>query len=102
MSDIAKDIILINIEDEMKRSYLGYAVSMIIARALPDVRAGQKPVQRRILMAMHDLNLNPSAPLQRSPLKSPVIPPETTIHTANRSFIRPWFVWPRTSTHGIR
>ncbi|MHB0913342.1 MAG: DNA gyrase subunit A, partial [Armatimonadota bacterium] len=50
----------------MKRSYLGYAVSMIIARALPDVRDGLKPVQRRILMAMHDLNLTPGAHYRKS------------------------------------
>ena len=66
MSDIAKEIVQINIEDEMKRSYLGYAVSMIIARALPDVRDGLKPVQRRILMAMNDLHLTPSAHYRKS------------------------------------
>ncbi len=66
MSDIAKVIIPVNIEEEMKRSYLGYAVSMIIARALPDVRDGLKPVQRRILMAMNDLHLNPSAHYRKS------------------------------------
>lgn len=66
MSDIAREIIPINIEDEMKRSYLGYAVSMIIARALPDVRDGLKPVQRRILMAMNDLHLTPNAHYRKS------------------------------------
>ncbi|MHB1458552.1 MAG: DNA gyrase subunit A, partial [Armatimonadota bacterium] len=50
----------------MKRSYLGYAVSMIIARALPDVRDGLKPVQRRILMAMNDLHLSPNAHYRKS------------------------------------
>ena len=66
MSDIAREIIPVNIEDEMKRSYLGYAVSMIIARALPDVRDGLKPVQRRILMAMNDLHLTPNAHYRKS------------------------------------
>ena len=66
MSDIAREVITINIEDEMKKSYLGYAVSMIIARALPDVRDGLKPVQRRILMAMNDLHLTPSAHYRKS------------------------------------
>ncbi|MHB1000424.1 MAG: DNA gyrase subunit A [Armatimonadota bacterium] len=66
MSDIAREIISVNIEDEMKRSYLGYAVSMIIARALPDVRDGLKPVQRRILMAMNDLHLSPNAHYRKS------------------------------------
>ena len=66
MSETENGVILVNIEDEMKRSYLGYAVSMIIARALPDVRDGLKPVQRRILMAMNDLNLTPNAHYRKS------------------------------------
>jgi len=66
VSDIAREVIPVNIEDEMKRSYLGYAVSMIIARALPDVRDGLKPVQRRILMAMNDLHLTPNAHYRKS------------------------------------
>jgi len=49
------------IEDEMKTSYLRYAMSVIVSRALPDVRDGLKPSQRRILVAMHDLNLGPSS-----------------------------------------
>lgn len=57
---------LIDISDELKRSYLGYAVSTLIARALPDVRDGLKPVQRRILMAMNDLNLGPGSQRRKS------------------------------------
>ena len=49
------------IEREMRESYLTYALSVIHDRALPDVRDGLKPSQRRILVAMHDLNLNPRA-----------------------------------------
>ena len=49
------------IEDEVKESYLTYAMSVIVSRALPDVRDGLKPSQRRILVAMHDLNLGPTA-----------------------------------------
>ena len=45
----------INIEDEVKYSYLDYAMSVIIGRAIPDIRDGLKPVHRRILFAMHDL-----------------------------------------------
>ncbi len=60
------DIILIGIEDEMRRSYLGYAVSTLVSRALPDVRDGLKPVQRRILMAMNDLNLTPGSQHRKS------------------------------------
>ncbi|XBC37819.1 MAG: DNA topoisomerase (ATP-hydrolyzing) subunit A [Buchnera aphidicola (Meitanaphis microgallis)] len=56
MKKIAKEIIKINIEDELKNSYLDYAMSVIIGRALPDVRDGLKPVHRRILFAMKELN----------------------------------------------
>jgi len=66
VDEIAREVVPVNIEDEMKRSYLGYAVSMIIARALPDVRDGLKPVQRRILMSMHDLHLTPGSHYRKS------------------------------------
>ena len=55
-------IIGVNVEDEMRRSYLDYAMSVIVARALPDVRDGLKPVHRRILFAMSQLGLNPDKP----------------------------------------
>src|SRR5262247_3783492 len=51
----------LKIEDELKDSYLSYAMSVIISRALPDVRDGLKPSQRRILLAMNDLGLGPAA-----------------------------------------
>ena len=51
----------LNIEDELKDSYLSYAMSVIISRALPDARDGLKPSQRRILLAMNDLGLGPTA-----------------------------------------
>src|SRR5512143_1813901 len=50
----------VNIEEELKSSYLDYAMSVIVARALPDVRDGLKPAQRRILYAMHEMNLGPT------------------------------------------
>ncbi len=53
MSDFAKEVVAINLEDEMKKSYLDYAMSVIIGRALPDVRDGLKPVHRRILHSMN-------------------------------------------------
>ena len=53
------DISTITIEDELKRSYLDYAMSVIVSRALPDARDGLKPVHRRILYSMHDLNMTP-------------------------------------------
>ena len=54
------------IEDEMKKSYLDYAMSVIIGRALPDVRDGLKPVHRRILYAMHELGLEWNKPFKKS------------------------------------
>ncbi len=56
----------VNIEDEMSSSYLDYAMSVIVARALPDVRDGLKPVQRRILYAMDGLGLAPNSPHKKS------------------------------------
>lgn len=53
---------IVNVDEELGRSYVNYAMSVIIARALPDVRDGLKPVQRRILYAMRDLNLTPGNP----------------------------------------
>jgi len=55
MASVAKEIIGVNLEDEMRRSYLDYAMSVIVGRALPDVRDGLKPVHRRALFAMHVL-----------------------------------------------
>src|SRR5215470_4432222 len=52
-----KQLVPVEIEAEMKKSYLDYAMSVIVARAIPDVRDGLKPVQRRILVAMNDLGL---------------------------------------------
>lgn len=56
MGDIAKEILPVTIEDELKKSYLDYAMSVIVGRALPDVRDGLKPVHRRVLFAMSELN----------------------------------------------
>lgn len=55
MTDLASSITPINIEDELKNSYLDYAMSVIVGRALPDVRDGLKPVHRRVLFAMNEL-----------------------------------------------
>ena len=57
MSELAKEIIPVNLEDEMRRSYLDYAMSVIVGRALPDVRDGLKPVHRRVLYAMNELGV---------------------------------------------
>ena len=58
-------IIPVYIEEEMKSSYLAYSMSVIVGRALPDVRDGLKPVHRRVLYAMEDLNLEHSKGLQK-------------------------------------
>ncbi|MDP4918551.1 MAG: DNA gyrase subunit A [Haliea sp.] len=56
MGELAKEILPVNIEDELKQSYLDYAMSVIVGRALPDVRDGLKPVHRRVLFAMNELS----------------------------------------------
>jgi DNA gyrase subunit A len=61
----SKNLIPINIEDEMRRSYLDYAMSVIVGRALPDVRDGLKPVHRRILYAMSEMGLNFNRPTRK-------------------------------------
>ncbi len=57
---------VVSIEEEMKGCYLDYAMSVIVARALPDVRDGLKPVQRRVLYTMHDMGLGPNSPHRKS------------------------------------
>ena len=59
-------IIPVGIEEEMKASYLSYAMSVIVGRALPDIRDGLKPVHRRILFAMQDLHLEHNKPYKKS------------------------------------
>ena len=66
MGEFAKEILPVNIEEEMKQSYLDYAMSVIVGRALPDVRDGLKPVHRRILHAMQELDLHWNRPFKKS------------------------------------
>ena len=66
MADLAQEIIPVNLEDEMRRSYLDYAMSVIVGRALPDVRDGLKPVHRRVLFAMHELGAHSNRPYYKS------------------------------------
>ena len=66
MSNLAKDIVPVKIEEELKQSYLDYAMSVIVGRALPDVRDGLKPVHRRVLFAMHQLNNDWNKPYKKS------------------------------------
>ena len=66
MEENAKKIIRVDIEKEMKKSYIDYAMSVIVSRALPDVRDGLKPVHRRILYSMNGLGLTPEKPFRKS------------------------------------
>ena len=66
MEENAKKVILVDIEKEMKKSYIDYAMSVIVQRALPDVRDGLKPVHRRILYSMNELGLTPDKPFRKS------------------------------------
>ncbi len=66
MDEFAKETLPVNIEDEMKTSYLDYAMSVIVGRALPDVRDGLKPVHRRVLYAMHELSNGFNRPYKKS------------------------------------
>ena len=66
MAELAKEIIPVNLEDEMRRSYLDYAMSVIVGRALPDVRDGLKPVHRRVLFAMNELGAHSNKPYYKS------------------------------------
>jgi DNA gyrase subunit A len=66
MSEFAKETLPVSLEDEMKKSYLDYAMSVIVGRALPDVRDGLKPVHRRVLFAMHELSNSYNRPYKKS------------------------------------
>jgi DNA gyrase subunit A len=66
MADIAKEVFPVNLEDEMRQSYLEYAMSVIVGRALPDVRDGLKPVHRRVLFAMSVLGNDYNKPYKKS------------------------------------
>ena len=66
MVEAAKEIFPVNLEDEMRQSYLDYAMSVIVGRALPDVRDGLKPVHRRVLYAMRELGNEYNRPYKKS------------------------------------
>ena len=66
MSEIARELLHVNLEDEMRQSYLDYAMSVIVGRALPDVRDGLKPVHRRVLYAMRELGNDWNKPYKKS------------------------------------
>ena len=66
MGDLAREVLPVNIEDELKQSYLDYAMSVIVGRALPDARDGLKPVHRRVLFAMNELGNDWNKPYKKS------------------------------------
>ena len=66
MDSVNQKIIPVDLEDEMKKSYIDYAMSVIVGRALPDVRDGLKPVHRRILYSMYELGLTSDKPYRKS------------------------------------
>ena len=77
MSEFSKKTLPIQLESEMKQSFISYAMAVIINRALPDVRDGLKPVHRRILYSMHELGLTPDKPFRK----------------CARIRLKVWFVW---------
>lgn len=66
MDQFAKETLPVSLEEEMRSSYLAYAMSVIVGRALPDVRDGLKPVHRRALYSMHELNNDWNRPYKKS------------------------------------
>ena len=66
MDSVNQTILNVNLEEEMKKSYIDYAMSVIVGRALPDVRDGLKPVHRRILYSMHELGMTSDKPYRKS------------------------------------
>ena len=87
-----KNIINVNLAEEMKTSFRDYAMSVIVARALPDVRDGLKPVHRRILYGMNELGTTPDKPHKNLP----VLPGMSWVnitHMETARFMRPWYVW---------
>jgi Type IIA topoisomerase (DNA gyrase/topo II, topoisomerase IV), A subunit len=86
----------INISSEMKDSFLNYAMSVIVSRALPDIRDGLKPVQRRILYGMSELSMVPGGAYKNQHVWL-AMSWENTTPTGTRVFMRRWFAWRKSS-----
>ncbi len=85
-------LIPINIEDEMKSAYIDYSMSVIVSRALPDVRDGLKPVHRRVLFGMHELGAKASSSYKKSArIVGEVL--VSIIRMATLQCMIPWCVW---------
>ena len=85
----------VDLTQTMRSSFLDYAMSVIVARALPDVRDGLKPVQRRILYGMNELGVTPDKPYKKSARIVGDVMGSTT-RTATLPSTWPWPTWPRT------
>lgn len=92
MSDLAREITPVNIEEELKSSYLDYAMSVIVGRALPDVRDGLKPVHRRVLYAMNVLGNDWNKAYKNLPASS-VTSSVNITRMVISPFMTPSFVW---------
>ena len=87
-----KNLIDVNLTSEMKTSFIDYAMSVIVARALPDVRDGLKPVHRRILYGMNELGVTPDKPHKKSARITGDVMGKYHPH-GDLSIYEPWFVW---------
>ena len=92
----ALETLPVSLEDEMRKSYLDYAMSVIVGRALPDVRDGLKPVHRRVLYAMHELKNNWNSAYKNRRVSSATLS-VNTIPTAIWPFTTPSSAWRKTS-----
>ena len=87
-----RNLVDVNLTSEMKTSFIDYAMSVIVARALPDVRDGLKPVHRRILYGMNELGVTPDKPHKKSArITGDVM--GNTIRMEIHLFTKPWFGW---------
>lgn len=90
----------VNLSKTMRTSFLSYAMSVIVARALPDVRDGLKPVHRRILYGMSELGVTPDKPYKKSArIVGDVMGKYHPMVT--RRFMNQWYGWPKTLVIGI-
>ena len=87
-----KNLVNVNLTKEMKTSFIDYAMSVIVARALPDVRDGLKPVHRRILYGMNELGVTPDKPHKKSARITGDVMGKYH-HTGIPLSMKPWFVW---------
>ena len=87
-----KNLIDVNLTSEMKTSFIDYAMSVIVARALPDVRDGLKPVHRRILYGMNELGVTPDKPHKKSARITGDVMGKYHPHGIPL-FMKPWFGW---------